>query len=68
MLLLWLLSFKGLFMKNKGRGGVSLTVCAAFISEHKTSRLSWKRLDRNKRALERDVWKKVNKGTKEERD
>lgn len=55
-------------MKNKGRGGVSLTVCAAFISEHKTSRLSWKRLDRNKRALERDVWKKVNKGTKEERD
>lgn len=63
MLLLWLLAFKGLFRRNKGQGG-RLTVGTAFISEHKTSRLYWKRVARNKRALERDVWKKVNKGTK----
>lgn len=43
---------------------MSWALCAAFISELKTSRLSWKRVDKNKGVLERDVWKKVNKGTK----
>lgn len=47
-------------MRNKGQGGV-LAVRAAFISEPKTSRLYWKRVDRNKRPLERGVWKKVTK-------
>lgn len=51
-------------MRNKGQGGV-LAVPAAFISEPKTSRLYWKRVDRNKRPLERGVWKKVTKETKE---
>lgn len=55
-------------MKNKGRGGVFLIVCVVFIFEYKILRLFWKRFDRNKRVFERDVWKKVNKGIKEERD
>lgn len=59
VLLLWLQSFKGLSMKNKGHGGFLVMGSVASMPECKTLREHQKWLVENKRALKRCVYIKV---------